>query len=514
MKKILSIALVLMMVLGVLTVAVSADATTVWDGSTDATFAGAGTASNPYQITSAEELAGLSLNVNSGNAYAGKYFKLMNDIVLNEGDATTWGETAPANNFTAIGTWTAPFGGIFDGDGHTVSGLYISIDADGQGLFGVVQGGSVVKNFAIVNSYIEAKGGGCTAAFVGQTNRTKSGDFTFEGLYTDATIIATGNEVGGIVGNISNTQGDFTCGTVYIKGCVFAGSITVNGSKNLCGGMVGNGRAETIEISNCAFYGSISIGGKNAAGIYAGETGYYTITNCISAGEVSAASNACAIATNSKTKASADGERTVTGSYYLEGSAAAGATKNSDGNEGITSFATISEVLGAEAAITLEGFTKRENDTMLPTAVVSFAPSTTTKYFAEFTVTWKNHDGTVLATETYLYGAMPEYKGEAPTKAEDDTYLYHFNCWTPVIVAVNGDTTYTAEFYRERKDIVADEETETEAIETNNAPVTDTSTETDAAEEEGGCASVVGGGAAAMIAIIGACALSFRKKED
>ena len=171
-------------------------------------------------------------------------------------------------------------------------------------------------------------------------------------------------------------------------------------------------------------------------------------------------------------------------------------------------------MLGAEAAITLEGFTKRENDTMLPTAVVSFAPSTATKYFAEFTVTWKNHDGTVLATETYLYGAMPEYKGEAPTKAEDDTYLYHFNCWTPVIVAVNGDTTYTAEFYRERKDIVADEETETEAIETNNAPVTDNSTATDAAEEEGGCASVVGGGAAALIAIIGACALSFRKKED
>ena len=374
MKKILSIALVLMMALGMLTVAASADGTNVWDGSTDATFAGSGTSSNPYQITSAEELAGLALNVNAGNAYAGKYFKLMNDIVLNEGDASTWGDNAPANNFTAIGTWNAPFGGIFDGDGHTVSGLYISVEADGQGLFGVVQGDSVVKNFAIVNSYIESKGGSCTAAFVGQTNRTKSGDFTFEGLYTDATIIANGSEVGGIVGNISHTQGDFTCGTVYIKNCVFAGDITVNGGKNLCGGMVGTGRAETISISNCAFYGSISIGGKNAAGIYAGETGYYTITNCISAGKVEAASNACAIATNSKNKASEDGERTVTGSYYLDGSAAAGATKNSDGNEGITSFANISEVLGTAATVTVDGFTKRENDTMIPTAGVSFAP--------------------------------------------------------------------------------------------------------------------------------------------
>ena len=513
MKKILSIALVLMMVLGMLTVTASANEADVWDGSTDTIFAGSGTASNPFQITSAAELAGLSINVNAGNAYAGKYFKLMNDIVLNEGDATTWGDTAPARSFTAIGTWTAPFGGIFDGDGHTVSGLYISVDADGQGLFGVVQGGTTIKNFALVNSYIEAKGGGATAAIVGQTNRTKSGDFTFEGLYTDATIIATGSEVGGIVGNISNTQGDFTCGTVYIKDCVFAGSITVNAGKNLCGGMVGNGRAETIEISNCAFYGSISIGGKNAAGIYAGETGYYTITNCISAGKVEAASNACAIATNSKNKASADGERTVTGSYYLEGSAAAGATKNADGNDGITSFATISEVLGTAATVTVEGFTKRENDVMLPTAVAIFAPSTTAKYFKEFTVTWKNHDGAVLATETYLYGAMPEYKGETPTKADDENYNYLFNCWTPDLVPVTEDTTYTAEFYRERKEL-PEEETEPPVVETNNAPATDSSATTEDNGEEGGCASVIGGGAIAFVAIVGACALSFRKKED
>lgn len=67
---------------------------------------------------------------------------------------------------------------------------------------------------------------------------------------------------------------------------------------------------------------------------------------------------------------------------------------------------------------------------------------TTNKY----TITWKNHDGTVLATEDVEYGEVPEYKGENPTKADRGDYTYMFIGWDVAPVAVVGEATYVAEF--------------------------------------------------------------------
>ena len=60
---------------------------------------------------------------------------------------------------------------------------------------------------------------------------------------------------------------------------------------------------------------------------------------------------------------------------------------------------------------------------------------------SEHTVTFKNWDGTVLQEETLMFGSVPEYKGETPTKAR-----YQFTGWTPAIGAISGDTVYTALF--------------------------------------------------------------------
>ena len=60
-----------------------------------------------------------------------------------------------------------------------------------------------------------------------------------------------------------------------------------------------------------------------------------------------------------------------------------------------------------------------------------------------YTITWIV-DGEPT-TETYEYGATPEYKGEMPTKAYDGTYHYTFNGWGE-IVPVTGNATYTATF--------------------------------------------------------------------
>ena len=64
-----------------------------------------------------------------------------------------------------------------------------------------------------------------------------------------------------------------------------------------------------------------------------------------------------------------------------------------------------------------------------------------------YTVTWKNHDGSVLETDTGVtHGATPTYNGATPGQAEDENFTYTFNGWSPTLEAVTGDAEYTAQF--------------------------------------------------------------------
>ena len=108
----------------------------VWDGTSTTDWTGSGTSSSPYLITGASQLAGLSTSVNNGTTYAGKYFKLANDLDMN-GDTYL---------FTPIGSYINYsknyFKGNFVGDGHSIVNLQIATDMEG-GLFGYVANSTI-----------------------------------------------------------------------------------------------------------------------------------------------------------------------------------------------------------------------------------------------------------------------------------------------------------------------------------------------------------------------------------
>lgn len=94
-----------------------------------------------WKIYTAEQLAGINKILKSEpELMRGKTieFKLMNDIYLNENseEYLSWEKQPPKNEWTPIGNATNSFRTTFDGNGHTIYGLYINTTEDAQGLFG------------------------------------------------------------------------------------------------------------------------------------------------------------------------------------------------------------------------------------------------------------------------------------------------------------------------------------------------------------------------------------------
>ena len=67
---------------------------------------------------------------------------------------------------------------------------------------------------------------------------------------------------------------------------------------------------------------------------------------------------------------------------------------------------------------------------------------TTNKYV----ITFLDEDGTQLQQDSVEYGALPVYRGETPTKQSTAEHTYYFGGWTPTVVTVTQNATYTATY--------------------------------------------------------------------
>ena len=63
-----------------------------------------------------------------------------------------------------------------------------------------------------------------------------------------------------------------------------------------------------------------------------------------------------------------------------------------------------------------------------------------------YAITFVNEDGATLQSSEWELGQSPIYSGAIPTKEATTQYEYIFNGWTPEIVAVAADATYTATY--------------------------------------------------------------------
>ena len=74
----------------------------------------------------------------------------------------------------------------------------------------------------------------------------------------------------------------------------------------------------------------------------------------------------------------------------------------------------------------------------------------------KFTITWLQDDGSLLDTTTVEYGQTPVHAD--PSKAEEETVYYVFTGWTPEIVPVTGNATYTATYKAVTKEIITEDD--------------------------------------------------------
>ena len=208
---------------------------------------GDGSTANPYQIATLENLYWLTT---TSSVWANSFVQVAD---IDASATSTWqnGGWIPIGSILS----KASFTGSYNGQNHTISGLYISrTQTNYQGLFGNTYGAIINQlglvdvnitalsetgglvgqgdNSTISNCFVTGKiyGGKCVGGIIGATNSS-----SLNNCYTTCSVY--GSQTGGLVGyNTSST----------INNCYATGSIT----GSYCGGLIGNNSQGSV-VTNC-----------------------------------------------------------------------------------------------------------------------------------------------------------------------------------------------------------------------------------------------------------------------
>lgn len=271
-----------------------------WAQTTKRPASGDGKVNNPFLISTAAELAWFRDHVNEDYANVKASAKLIADIDLSEFcHAANASENIIAKSWEPIGNSKRQYQGTFDGNGKTITNLYINAEQKYMGLFGYTYEGTIKNltfeyaNVTNTNSYAGVLVGN---AFwrstlqnikISNTCQIKGGNYTggiagsLDGNASNCVNYATvqGKEdVGGLFGYYSRTGNSMTA-------CANYGNVTA--TSNTVGGLVGYYSSGTIQ--DCANYGNIE--GTNNVGGMAGYVSKGKMQNVFCYGNVSATNN-------------------------------------------------------------------------------------------------------------------------------------------------------------------------------------------------------------------------------
>ena len=220
---------------------------------------GSGTADDPYQIRTAEQLADLSAKVAANDSgYIGKNYIQTANISLS-GYA----------NWTPIGTSTNRFAGVFDGNGLQISNL--TSTGTRNALFGYVTGtlkNIIVESGTVTGTTYESICAGICVSI--------SSAAVISGCINKASVVgvSTGTSlayIGGVLGyHLSSSS---------ISNCANFGSIVQNSTSSAvrtAGGIVGYSASGGSLINNCFNAGTITGNGELQA--ISGKNG--SLSNC------------------------------------------------------------------------------------------------------------------------------------------------------------------------------------------------------------------------------------------
>ncbi|MCR4646030.1 MAG: hypothetical protein K5695_11610 [Oscillospiraceae bacterium] len=228
----------------------------IWDGSLSYDWYFVDQNAKDMYISSAADLYGFTSLVVNGWNFNGKTVHLTRDINL------------AGIEWTPIGNREHMFHGSFNGEGHSIIGLLITQKNDFQGLFGVVQGGSI-GNFSVKGS---VSGDDHVGGVVGWFAEGHLYD-----IYSEVTLTtATDQYEGGIAGQ--NFDGK-------IEFCANHGMVGGGEDTELAGGIAGETNAGSV-IYGCYNDGFIYSSNDDFVGGISGANNGGLVACCINNGKV------------------------------------------------------------------------------------------------------------------------------------------------------------------------------------------------------------------------------------